>query len=151
MQKRFYQTTIGESINDLLPLLKTHYEEVSIYSKFGHEFEPDIDLYIAASKAGSLKTYVLEVEGMIAGYVMYSISLHPHCKKLVIGMMDMIYLDPKFRNLGLGQELMKYAEEDLKLLKVNYIFAAMTEHFDFTKTMDALNYKLADKLFVKGV
>jgi ribosomal protein S18 acetylase RimI-like enzyme len=88
---------------------------------------------------------------MIAGYVMYSISLHPHCKKLVIGMMDMIYLDPKFRNLGLGQELMKYAEEDLKLLKVNYIFAAMTEHFDFTKTMDALNYKLADKLFVKGV
>lgn len=145
----YYQETNHENIPTYLDLVKNHYDEISIFAKLGYEFNPDINSYVMTVKSGQLKIYVASFETSTLGYVTFIIYEHPHCKGLMTAMMDLFYLEPKYRGIGAGKDLLIFAEKELKKIGIKIVVTAMTSEYDFTPLMHKLNYRLMDKLFIK--
>lgn len=133
----------------IFALTEDHYNEISIFAKLGYKFKPDIESYQALAKANQLALFTATFDDELLGYVIYFCYPHPHCINIKCANMDMIYLKPKYRNHGIGKDLISHAEKELKNLGINFMITAMTIDYDFSPLMDSLDYKLMDKLFYK--
>jgi len=148
----YTSTSLTEIADKILPLIKNHYDEISIFKDYGYEFDPLIESYHASSQSEFFKVYTAKFEDELLGYVFFCIyPNHPHCRKIKMAMMDMIYLDPKYRGKGIGKSLLECAHKDLKTHGVNMVIAAMSKKYDFSEMLNSMDYKLMDYLFIKEI
>lgn len=146
----FKTETLAAIEDEIMPLIKKHYDEFSIFKDLGFEFDPNRAQYRALEKSNILHIFTASQQGQIVGYVFYLLSEHMHCKGLKSAFMDLIYLPPELRGQGLGKKLIQYAESELKnRLGCHVVMAAVNSKFDFSPLVEKLSYAPMDKLYYK--
>lgn len=59
--------------------------------------EPDSDQYLALAKVGALTVITARLEGVLVGYVVGILYRSLHHRKILCGLGDSMYLEPKYR------------------------------------------------------
>ena len=132
--------------DEILPLMKSHFNEISHHSDF--KFDVDKEMYSKLEAAGHLVAFIVRHGAEAVGYSCYVINKHPHALVLQ-AYQDAIYLRPDYRCLGIGHDLIEFADSHFKNIGVGIVMSAVSTKFDFSKTLIGLNYQLVDKLYAR--
>lgn len=131
MKYVFYAEGFDESYPDLEPLYRMHYQEMAdrLKEDCGLEispYNPRLDQYSAASRNGTLLTFVVRCEGQAVGYANVYVVRDMHNQDL-IAREDTVFIVPDHRN-GVGKQLVKVVLNTLKEMGVQRVnVTAMTD------------------------
>jgi len=105
-----------EIYNELEPICREHYEEMSArLQSLGMNvspYQPRLDEYFKASRAGYLVTFVVRFSGKIVGYsnIYFTNDMH-NCDK--IGTEDVVFVTKEHRK-GIGRKLTQFGLQEMK-------------------------------------
>lgn len=134
----------------VLPLLKSHWEEVAAY-KDKRPLDPNYDLYFQAAESGSLLAVVATDESEVIGYSVYLIVKELHYQTSTIAQNDIFYVKPEFRSRGVGAGLMAYSESLLKDKGVSVITMHMKTKNPFDSLCVGLGYANIERIYSKYI
>lgn len=140
------EASIKDHFDEVLPLIKSHFNEISYHNNFG--FNLDKEFYIKSNELGSIKFFILKDGDKIVGYSSYFLHIHSHCG-IVQATQDALYVSPDYRKLGLGSKLIEYADKVLKDMKVSVVFQCVSKKNDFSNSLNKLGYELVDYLYAR--
>ena len=108
-------------IDEIKPLLDLHYEEIA-YWKGDIPLEPDFGVYQALEKAGILKIFTARMGGDLIGYAIYLYrEKHPHYSTSAWLVSDIVFVEPRHRNFGVGHGLMEFVETEARKMGVDVL------------------------------
>jgi GNAT superfamily N-acetyltransferase len=105
---------LGAIFDELQPLLLKNWGEAAVEKEVS-PLDPDWDKYFAMEAAGILGIVTLRVNGKLGGYVACLVGPTLQSKSTTWGLIDTIWLHPNLRRGKLGDKLLQFAEDQLKL------------------------------------
>ncbi len=106
-------------IEEALPLLRQHWEEISAYKDI--PLNPNIDRYVELDGAGNLRIFTARVNGKLVGYGVFFLAYNAHYKDSLQAVNDILYVHPDYRNSMVGLRLLRYCEASLREENVQLI------------------------------
>lgn len=103
-------------------LAKAHFAEVEGELQRHRPFELDWPVLEQMHMFGALKILEAKVDGKLAGYFTWEISLDVESKGQIIARQGAFYVDPGFQALGLGWKLAQASLGVLRDLGVRHVF-----------------------------
>ena len=106
-------TTIREEVltdtllDELSCLMSAHSDETKRYPDMGIGINRDA--YLAMSKIGVYKLFVVRDGDRAVGYAGYIVAPHLHYRQYGYATSDVIYLAPEYRGRMVGRRLLRYA------------------------------------------
>ena len=92
-------------------LLKAHWRELALYPDL--LLDIDASHYRALEAQGRLMIVTVRVATQLCGYAVFLLGPHPHFGSLQ-AKLDVLYIAPPVRRLGLGRNLIRESEIRLK-------------------------------------
>lgn len=120
MGYQFARESYGEAVDDVRPLLREHWEELATYADV--PLDPDFESYRAVDAAGMLRAYTARVDGALVGYAIYFVRPHHHYRSTLWAISDIILIRRDHRNVGLGNGLFDFLENDLRACGVKAMY-----------------------------
>ncbi len=107
---------------EVLKLWESHWQETEVLY-LDSPLIPDIDMLIQYEKSNSFVVFTVRVQDTteMVGELMYFLGPNSHIKGTVIANEDAFYLRPDHRSGRIAIKLLKYAEEMLSVMGVNYV------------------------------
>jgi hypothetical protein len=125
--------------DELQLLLVDHYEELTL-NKHQVKLNPDWDRYFELERQGKLHLFTLRDQTELVGYSVFFLDTHIHYKDLMVATNDIIYLKKSDR-LGIsGIRLIKYSEQQMKLLGADKITWHVKLSQDFRPILHRMGY-----------
>lgn len=139
--------SVESHFDDILPLIKSHFQEVSYYSD-SFPLNVNKEMYLSLDRKEAMKLFVVKSGGKCVGYSSYYLMKHPHVN-ILQAHQDAIYLSPDYRKHGIGKMLIQFADNLFKNLGVSVVFNAVTSKVDFSEMLLSMGYKKAEQLYAK--
>lgn len=141
----------GEQMHpELLPLYEEHYGEMNARLEADglqcSEFNPRIDEYFAAMRAGYLLTYVVRFDGVAVGYSNIYLTNDMHNNDL-IAQEDTIFVTKPHRN-GIGRKLANFILDDLRSRSVRRVIITPVTDLRVEKIWARMGFKPLAQLMV---
>lgn len=95
----------AEALEEIKPLLPTHYDELSEHRLAGIPLEPQYDLYLARAAAGQVLYVTLRQDGRLIGYLVSFVAPGMHYKTCLTATGDIFFVFPDKRGLEGGKLL----------------------------------------------
>ena len=96
-------------ISDVLEMMRVFYASEAVSTDGSEEiFRADVEQCLSASPY--LEGFILECDGVLAGYAMLAISFSTEFGRPCVWVED-LYLKPEHRNAGLGSEFLRFVRE----------------------------------------
>jgi GNAT superfamily N-acetyltransferase len=133
-------------------LLKMHWEELAL-NKDTVFLKPDVVKYNLLQETGILHNIVVYNNAQIVvGYCVLLVQPNLHYSESIFGYVDVIYVDPAYRNSTIGARLLIAVEKLAKELKVN----VLTHHAKpnvpmIIRPLEKLGYSLYEYIYGKLV
>ena len=91
-------------------LVTKNYDEISVEPE---RIPLDVDWwrYGELSRRGELICVIARENGKLVAYSLYFLSHPIHFKSTLVGVNDVLYIDPAYRGEGLGQAMIRFGEE----------------------------------------
>ena len=143
--------TVAQCRDDILPLLRQHWEEVALHRE-GRPLEPDWAKYEAMDAAGRLATITVRKAGVLVGYAVFFIDQHIHYMGTRVAINDVVFLRKDCRGLA-GAKLLMNSEV---LLQARFpgrlhILWHIKPHLDWSDVMRRLGYRQEEIVMGKMV
>ncbi len=135
----------NELLEEGLPLLLAHYQEVMPYPDIGVNI--DRIRYLMMEQAGYLRCFTVRSKGELIGYANFYVSIHPHSKHTVQAYCDVIYIKPQHR--GIGSNFISWCDKILNDQGVKEIHYAVSTRFDWSKLLERKGYVLTAKTYTR--
>lgn len=146
----FSKENIVDIIDEMMPLLIKHSDEVATYDFF--ELDIDMDRYKEATDNGIFQLYTArEEDGTLVGYVCYMVTRSIHYMKEIYGVMDVIYVHEDYRHNGTAFDMMQYAEDSLIDMGVTMLTINMKTWAPFETLATFLGYDKMEYMYTKYV
>lgn len=139
--------SVESHFDDILPLIKSHFQEVSYYSK-SFPLNVNKEMYLGLDKTDSMRLFVVKSKGKCIGYSSYYLMRHPHVN-ILQAHQDAIYLSPDYRKHGIGKMLIQFADNLFKQLGVSVVFNSVTTKVDFSEMLLSMGYERAEQLYAR--
>ena len=110
----------------------------------------DWDLYIKLWDRDQLIIMTAE-EDKIEGFVMYHVNRHPHHRKVMTAICDILAVRPEIRSTGLGKLIVRTAEPVLKAVGVTMIVHSFRTIYDVKPVFLGLGYKLFEHNYIRMI
>lgn len=118
-------------------LLLDHYDELTL-NKHAIKLNPDWDKYFDLESKNKFHCFTARNDGELVGYSAFFVDTHIHYRDLLVATNDVLFLRHDLR-LGLtGIKLLKFSEQQLKLLNVDKI----TWHVKFAKDFRVILHRM---------
>ena len=143
---KFAVETLRECLDDLLPLLEPHFEEVN-FNKDTVPHEPDWDGYMAMENARLLHVVTARDDGELVGYCSTLIGPSLHHMNNTFGINDALYLKPEYRGGRVAFDMMKFVFAELKKLGVDHVHLSMKVTHPFDALCEALGMQLEERTY----
>lgn len=139
----------NDLIKEMFPLWKAHHEEIA----GGHygPLDPDLRVYERCFAVGTLRIFTVRVAGALQGYQVFMVSPHPHSKRSLQAVQDILYIAPQARRGLCGYRFIKWCGEQLKREGVKIIHQHISARHDFGRILYRLGYDLEDLVFSKNL
>ena len=139
----------SELVKELGPLIRAHRNEISLMPEEVLT-EPNWEVYQYAADQDLLHIYTVRIDGELVGYTIYMTYVHQHYISQLIAEPDVIYLFKSARKGMIGRDLLRFAEQDLKSLGVNYLKQIVKPKVrDFGPLLKRDGYELTDVIWTK--
>lgn len=138
--------TAESAWDDIVPLIKSHFLEISYHSDI--PMSPDKAMYLAADKGGFYKLFTARVGGKLVGYAGYFLQRHPHVNAIQANS-DLIYIKPDYRKHGIGRALISFADAKLKQVGCSIVYLSLSEKMDFSKMIEPMGYTPVDRSYAR--
>lgn len=142
--------TLDECLEETKPIFKKHYEEIAMY-RDRIPLSPDYDKYYSLEEAGILHIITVRDCGKLIGYFWSIISPHLHYSTTISAVNDILYIDKKYRDKGIGQKMFEFAEEKLKELGVQTLAIHMKTSLPFDSLCVGMGYDYAERNYTKYI
>lgn len=113
----FSVVPLHQVVTEILEAAPRHFREIV---KDGGAFDPDIDSYVNASRAGNVIVVTARDNGVLIGYSVFSIAPAMRQKTNIEAQNHALYVEKKYRS-EVGLKLIDLAEAALKKLGVKTI------------------------------
>ena len=135
-----------ELLEEVKPLLEKHWEEIAHYKDI--PLDPDYELYLKMQSMGMIRAYSMrDGDAKLVGYAVYVVRPNLHYKKCLTATEDIIFVDPEKR--GYGMFLIKWCDEQLKLLGVQIVTHHIKFAMDWSKALMRQGYEKTDMQLCK--
>lgn len=145
---KFSCELLEDMLDELKPLLPIHWLEIA-NDQDTIPLDPDYEWYLSMEKNGHLQICTARKEGVLVGYVITFIRMHPHYKTTKFGNVDIYYLVEECRNNGVGARFFKFHEFIMKSIGVHKLVTMVKTHHDHSPLFKALGYTHTEELFGK--
>ena len=145
----YFNIDIEKFFADGKELLEKHWDELANY-KDVIELNPDIEKYKKLQELGYVKTVSAYVDGEMVGYSGVILSPLLHYKSDIDAFVDVIYVNPDFRNTTIGIQLINKTEELAKECGASVItHHVKPDHPTLAVLLKRKKYKLAEYKYSK--
>jgi len=142
--------TLDECLEEMKPLLLSHYEEVAMYQD-KVKFNPDYDKYYALEAAEALHIVTVREGNTLIGYFVSLIMPHMHYKDNNYAVNDILYIHEDYRKSKVGLDMFLFAEECLKVQGVDVLCIHMKTAIPFDSLCEGLGYDYAERNYTKYI
>lgn len=143
---RFQRETVGGIIDDILPLAKKHYQEVSHYSDI--PLELDYQKFYALEKINALFIFSIRAQDRaLIGYAVFFADKHVHYASKHAHS-DAIFILPEYRG-ELGRKFVDWCDQEMKKEGVSLVYHSVTPKKDFSKMLKKLGYELHETIYTR--
>ena len=102
---------------EIAPLMRANWAERHANAP-RYALEPNLDVYCDAEERGLLRLYTARENRALVGYMVVLVASRPHAVSDTVGAVDALYVSPSHRANGVATDLLRFAEERLKLAGV---------------------------------
>ena len=150
MPLTFHVEAFSDAIEDALPLLLDHYNEIAL-NKETTPFDPSWEQYWTLEQAGVLHIVTARDEGKLVGYSAYILLKRNLHYALSVAESDIFYLAPEYRKGLNGARMLKFAEDSLRALGVQRIVTKtkLTPEHDLGPLLERLGFAPIERVYVK--
>lgn len=134
--------------DELLPLLRVHYDEISIHRQKGYELEPNVALYRAMEDAGQLMMMIGRLDGQIVAYFVAFVRPSIHYAGCMEGVGDIFYVEPTRRGAEHGNALFESTKAELSRRGVKCWMAGEKLAFPCGKFLSAQGFEPFEQKWV---
>lgn len=152
----FLTEPLDAFIDEAMPLLEQHYRELS--SNQDIPLEVNFDVYRAMEESGTLALFTARRHkrpgwtgtAPLVGYAAFLLSKNPHYNSSLQALQDVLYIAPCYRGGGLGLQLIKYAEHELRQRGVQLVYHHQKlAHPALGKLLEKLDYQPVEQIWSK--
>ena len=147
---KYQQEFMDTCLESMIPLFDKHWEEIALH-KDTIKLNPDYDKYRQAEEEGKLKVFTVRDGDVLCGYIVFFCDYHIHYKDNVWAIMDILYIDPEYRNSGVGVELITFAESCLKSDGIDVVMINTKSHKSFGDLLERIGYFEVETFYGKRV
>jgi GNAT superfamily N-acetyltransferase len=144
-----YQT---EKFVDIMPELKQlvplHYAEIS-RDQDTIPLDPAWDTYVNMENDGLLHVCTTRDGDKLFGYFITFVMPHLHYNSTIFANVDIYFVHPDHRKNGVGLNLFKYHEDEMRRLGVKKLLNVCKPHKDHTPLFESLGYNKFETVFAK--
>ena len=115
-------------LDELKPVLPSHYEELSLHRNKGFELDPMFDRYIAKERLGEVLYITIRDKGELAGYFIGLIGPGLHYRSCFTLQTDIFYVRKEYRGNGGGMVLFRFVEAEAKRRGAHLWISGDKEH-----------------------
>lgn len=139
---------------ELPPLFRKHWRELAVHRDV-IPLDPNWDMYMQNAVQGFLHVLTVRADDVLVGYIFNLVGPHLHYKTTVHAMVDMYWLDPKYRRGMFPLKMFRENEKHLKKIGAVRIYIGEKLHFKnargrHTRTLfRRLGYKAVDVHYTK--
>lgn len=146
-----YDVPMGQFFNEESGLCQLHWEEIAL-NRTTVKLAPDVKRYKQLQELDILRNIVVYADGLIVGYSIILVQPHLHYKDNLYGYVDVLYLDPCYRNGRLGIKLVNETEVFAKRVGVEILLHHTKPHHpSLEKILIRKGYSLNERIYGKRV
>ena len=135
-------------IEELKPLLQSHYEEIARH-KDKIALNPDYDKYRVLDRMGFLHGVTVRDDGKLVGYFLSFVTPHLHYKDHVMSSNDVVFISKPYRKGTIAARMFKFAEKTLREKGVAKMIVNVKIANDFGSLLDRLGYIPIERIYEK--
>lgn len=147
---KFNVEKFHDVVEEIVPLWFDHWEEVAT-NKDKIPLDPDYEMYSTLEKMGRLLIVTMRDESVLVGYSFMFVGPHIHYKSTKVAQNDILYIKPSHRKGFAGIKLIKYSEEQCKMVGTTKVVWHIKTDHNFGKIMERLGYNLFEVNYGKYI
>ena len=109
----------------------------------------DWELYTNLQALGKIMFTTVRDDGQLVGYHCALVSNHMHYKTTLHGIVDFLWIHPKFRRGFIGINLLKFVEDELRKRGVRKVIMSSKNKLDTSALLQRLGYNYTERIFTK--
>jgi GNAT superfamily N-acetyltransferase len=147
---QFQRETLDQWLADLSPLIRPHWEELTLSKDIFGEPYPDVPTFRGVEAQGKLIIVTAREKGKLVGYWVEAVLGHLHYPKAPpVCLTDMYFLHPDYRRGPNGLQLIDAASNEARKAGAAEIHTSCKIHEDHTRIFEAMKFKKTDFVFRK--
>jgi GNAT superfamily N-acetyltransferase len=137
------------SLEELKPLLPTHYDELSEHKAAGIPLDPQFGLYLARAAAGQVMYVTLREKGRLTGYLVSFVVPGMHYQGCLTATTDIFFVTPDLRGLSGGKLLFEAWKKECARRGVQLMqIGIKTRHAKYaTPLIEGAGFKATELMF----
>ena len=137
------------AIDDATALFSQHWVECACW-KDKIKLNVDKERYLAANAAGIARAYTMrDDDGTLVGYAGVILNKHLHYKDDVFAMVDVLYIEPEYRNGLSAVKFMKWVEANIKEIGVSVMTYHIKSFHDYPAIFERLGFEKIEYIYAK--
>lgn len=146
---KYQEENFKDVVKELKPMLVKHWEELA-NNKEVRPLDVDYNKYIELNEHGCFRLFtVRNDEDKLVGYASFFINFNLHYQTWLFASVDVYYIDPDYRNAGVGSQFITEMESWLKSMKVRSVTMMDKLHKSHESFFVKLGYKPVEQLYEK--
>jgi GNAT superfamily N-acetyltransferase len=142
--------TVAEVLDEILPLVYRHNEEISYDITSGDPLDIDVDLYSRLHEHGLLKVFTAREDGQLIGYALFHLAFSMQRKYLKQAHEGGFYVRPEFRRGHVAIKFIAYiarelAKEDCHMV----LYSSPAANPKFGELLHLLGYSKVDEVYAR--
>lgn len=148
MSTTFQQEKLHEVREEVEPLLRAHFEEISHFQDI--PLDPDWQGYAAIEQAGALRIFTVRDEyRTLIGYAVFMVRVNLHYRGSLQAVQDVLFLDKPLRGRTIGFRFLKWCDDRLRDEGVQLVRHHYKIAHDLGPIFAKLGYEDEDKIVVR--
>lgn len=138
-----------EIFDELQRLVPIQWREIALDQQ-EIPLDPDWQRYAEWDRTGNLAITTVRDNGVLAGWHISMIGLHPHYQTTLFGMQDLYYVLPEYRRFPtVGMRLFMAMEDAMRKHGVKEIIGNTKAHFDKSPLFERLGWRRTGIIYSK--
>lgn len=135
-----------DCLDEVRPILTTHWHELGLY-RDKMPLDPAWSYYEQAERRGEILFITLRLGGQLVGYFGGLLGPAPHYQSTLTCKMDVIYLAPEHRGLGIGKILLDATKAELTRRGVKLWWVGSKNHKPIEALFGAYGFEPTETYF----
>lgn len=146
----FARETVAAALDEMLPLVYRHNDEIPYGVTAADPLDIDVDLYKRLCELGLVRLFTVRDAGHLVGYAMFHLGTSLHRKYLKQAHEGGLYVHPEFRRGTTAIKFLAYISAELKKEEFDMVlYNSPAANPKFGELLHLLGYSKVDEVYAR--